>query len=160
MCSAVYGGGKLNFSQVAADAFGNALGFALAAQSGQTAGNAGLSAQTDELRSAWQDRTYAQNSVTGTMTDVPLRDAGPGAYIGDVYHESRYDAADQIHVLQPTVVTASRDSDAAWSVADADDAEFGRNYGGSQYVVDGARTLNNMKEHAKNIDSSTANPGF
>lgn len=59
------------------------------------------------------------------MTDVPLQDAGPGAYVGETFHGSRYDPADQIHVLQPTVVTASRDSGDVWSVADADDATSG-----------------------------------
>lgn len=51
-------------------AFGNALGFALAAQSGQAAGSAGLSAQADELRSAWRDNSYAQNTFSGTTADV------------------------------------------------------------------------------------------
>ena len=104
------------------DAFGNALGQALAAGSGQTAGSAGLSPQANELRSTWRDNTYAQNTVTGTMTDVPLQDAGPGAYVGETYHGSRYDSADQIYVLQPTAVTSSRDGDEFWSVSDTEDA--------------------------------------
>lgn len=67
---AVYGGGRMNFSQVAADAFGNALGQALMP-------SAGTGAQPVSAREAFLENSYAQNGVTGVVTDAPVVDAGP-----------------------------------------------------------------------------------
>ena len=67
----VYGGGKMNFAAVAADAFGNAV-----AQAMTTAASEAAQEQATQL-SDWLQDKIAQNSVTATRTDVPVQDVGP-----------------------------------------------------------------------------------
>lgn len=143
---AVYGGGKMNFSQVAADAFGNAVGQALLP---------GVATQTSDSsgKSEWRlisgDASAIDKSFTTGATWAGDANARHVVILGG---EGADPEADYYAQLNEKKYLAERSgSSDEMSVRDREDAEFGGRSLGSPHAMDAERTLSQMKGIAETV---------